>query len=97
MATVNDSEITDLIASTRGGFGLGTSFTATVVGTGKIYVSYNQPEGDTDEDKVAWLKANGIPLVEGQYAEDDLRAGDTLRAVADTGDVDVRVTRKGSK
>lgn len=97
MATVTDAEIQELVRSQRGGFGLTSGFTATVVGSGKIYVSYDDPEGDTDEDKITWLKANGIPLSEGQYAEDELIAGDVLFAVADTGSVDVRVTRKGSK
>lgn len=87
----------ELVVSERGGFGLGTDFNVTVEGEGKIYVDFLPPTGANDAAKAADLKANGLPLTEGLYADGTLIAGEVLWAVADTGTVEVRVIRKGSK
>ncbi len=87
--TIDDSGPQVLATSEGGDVGRATRVAFTVVGAGTIWVD--------KDDSVS--EETGMPFTEGVYGSDEfLRAGETLYAVASSGEeVDVRVLKQGAR
>jgi hypothetical protein len=76
----------NVITSTNGDVNRPSKILFTVVGDGTIYIEHNTTAS----------ASTSVPMVEGQYADADLYAGDIISMVSD-GSVDVRIFASGAK